>query len=240
MKKDILIYLKKFFVPVLAISIIVSCSVTVVFPRINLILSIRKKTKTQENDIKKLTEKINQLKTLSEAELISDSQMLMEYFPEENDIFKSILVIRQLTNENNVIINEFAVSPGLISSNSASTKESGPKNSSSIEMEISGSLDDQKAFLKKMENTFPLMGIEGVEISSSFIGTESSRLNSTGSMTVLVFFGPVDKKKLGYFNALPEISASSEKIINEIKNFEKIIPPEFSGPPVLVGRDSLF
>lgn len=240
MKSNLLIYLKKFIIPALIVLVLIASCVLVIFPKIKTIMAIREKIKIQENDIKILTGKINQLNTLSEAELVSDSQILMEYFPQENDIFNSIMAIRQLTKENGININEFSVSPGFISSDSASTKDSGLGLSSSIKMEISGTLENQKIFLTKMEKIFPLMGIEGVEINSSLVGTESGQLSSNGDLTVNVYFKPVNKKKLDYFDALPKISAASEQLIEQIKSYEKIIPPVSSDTPVMVGRENLF
>lgn len=241
MKEKPIFYLKKFAFPLFVFGLIILLSVFLLLPKIGQIFIIRDKIKKQEAEIVKLAAKIADLSSLSEAELIGNSELLSAALPFDNDIFTFLAVVKKTLIDSNLTLEDFDVSPGVISSESALPASGVGVPSVSMAISLSGTFENIRKFLEKTEKYLPIIRSESIEIASLPNSSSSAELIDKSEMKLVFFYQPLRKKLTDFDAPLPKVSAAEQKLIEELRTYERYLPEEAeAGQPVLVGRESLF
>lgn len=241
MKENLSFYLKKFAFPLLIFSLITLSTIFLLLPKIGQIFITKDKIKKQEAEIVKLTAKIADLRSLSEADLVSNSELLSVALPLDNDVFVFLAVVKKTLADCSLVLEDFDVSPGIISSESAMPVSGIGVPSVSMKISLSGTFENIKKFLEKTEKYLPIIKSEEIEIVSSPNSTSSAEFINKSEIKLIVFYQPLRTKLTDFIVPLPKVSAAGQKLIEELKTYERFTSEAAeTSQPVFVGRESLF
>jgi hypothetical protein len=162
------------------------------WPKISEILEMRSSLDTEKATLAQLTSKLALLQSLDAGELENKNKILLTLLPVEKDPTNSFMTIRGLTAEaslDGVVLN---VSPGLVSTNSAS-KSAAPvvaqtENNPYLEYTFQAEGDKLKfsGFLSKLEKIMPLMQISDLKFSTI-------EVKPTIKLTIRSYYFPLPK-----------------------------------------------
>lgn len=239
-EKNLSSLLKDFLFPVAVITLILLFAPLFLLPKIQQVLDLKEEIKKQENEITKLSQKLADLQTLSEAELFNSSSLLLETLPVEKDYFKMLSIIKKVFSDNNVYLKTFSFSPGIVSTPSAS-----PETSALGSMQIdttynTPTFNDFKNFATEVEKFLPLINIDSVSLGFKTASQSAGLPGFEGAMLLKGFFSSLPKTLGRPESPLPKISNSDQKLIEELRAFGRYQPEIVSGESVLVGRENPF
>lgn len=239
-KKNLSSLLKDFLFPVAVIIFILLFAPLFLLPKIQQVLDLKEEIEKQEKEITKLSQKLADLQTLSEAELFNSSSLLLETLPAGKDYFKMLSLMKKMFSDNNVFLRSFSFSPGIISTSSAS-----PDTSALGSMQIdttysTPSFNDFKNFAMAIEKFLPLMNIDSVSLGFKTASQSADLPGFEGAMLLKGFFSSLPKTLGRPESPLPKISNSDQKLIEELQTYRRYQPEIVSGEVVSVGRENPF
>lgn len=241
MKENLSFYLKKFAFPLFIFSLVILSTIFLLLPKIGQIFVTEDKIKNQEAEIVKLTAKIADLRSLSEADLVSNSELLTAALPLDNDVFVFLAVVKKTLADCNLVLEDFDVSPGIISSESATPASGIGVPLISMKISLSGTFENIKKFLEKTEKYLPIIKSGEIKIVSTPNSTSSAEFTNKSEMKLIVFYQPPRTKLTDFTAPLPKVSALGQKLIEELKTYERFTyEAAETTQPVFVGRESLF
>lgn len=213
-----------------------------IIPKMRQIWTMRGELQKQSREIAALSAKVSDLKTLSETELYETANLLEEALPPGKDFYRTISLVRQLCQQNNVGLVSFNFSPGEISSESAKGKSVSGLSSSAITLEFASSFEDFLKLANQIEKVLPLTEIDGIKFSlEEKKASDSSGLaRFSGKMNILTYYAPLPKTLGNLDKPLPKISNQDKKLIEDLKGYFKLQPETEESSEVILGRDNPF
>jgi len=240
-KLSLTVILKDFLIPFIILIAISFLLVLFLIPKFNEILSIRKDIQKKDIEIEKLSQKLADLQTLSEAELYDMSTLLLSALPTKNDYYGILSSIRKSALDNNVILTDFNLTPGIVD-DSDKPSGNGAVLSSSFDLSFSAPDVSFKDFLTSIENSLPLISIKTIKIETKTSTESASFTNFTGEASIDSYFlglptflGSTDKP-------LQKIDNNDKKFIDELKNYSvPVVKTDVTSlENVIVGKENPF
>jgi len=232
--------LKDLVVPLVSVLVVILCLFLVLFPRVEKVMEMRGQIKTQKAKITATTQKLNDLSSLSEADLYDSSSLLLQALPKDKDFLQFLLALKKLLQENDVLLESYKFSPGLISTESASAKSGEKDNQISITISFSSTFTNFSNFVTKLEKIVPLSSMGNIKIKSQGSTTSGELSLLKGDLTVVGYFSPLPKTIGSYDKALVKISSQDQKIIEELRNYSRFYLEAPSFEQVIVGKEDPF
>lgn len=206
-------------------------ALTILFPNIQKVRDISSKLKTERNKLANLQRKNNTLQNVQTTDLYSKKDAINAILPSSKPLLQLLNQIDRVSSENQVIVSEFGVVPGEISTPSAQAKESAKpvqgKNPNidfiETKLVIVGKIDNINAFLKDINDITPItetteLSFKGVNRQDLFgQGDNSHVFEATLALTSYFFVGKIQTEAN---QDLPDLSKFTEEEIAQLDQFQ--------------------
>jgi len=222
----------RFATPIVLVGILVT-TLFFVRPQYHRLKKARQAIASEKQKIEKLKSKVQALKALNEAELSQKAEVVLKALPAKKDVFQGVLILNRLAEETGVIVEKFSVSPGEISEEEPGEgKATTSKDELSFKIEILGSQEQFRAFLKGLATFIPLTDVG--KASLSFTGDVG-----TAEFTWELYFSPLPKVIGKPETPLPKLTAEEEEAFDEISTLPYYVS-EVVFTPLPSGRENPF
>lgn len=226
--------------------LILLLSILFLVPKIKEVFSLRQKTKIQELEMKKLAGKLADLQTLSEAELFDSANILLQALPPQKDFYQFLTILRKAFQDNQVKVESFSFSPGLIATKSGQKvndlpSENQTENQMMINLSFSSDFVNFKNLVVSLEKALPLLKVDSLKLTSSVASGGASLQNISGSFVVKSYFKSLPKTLGSVDKPLAKISPQDQQLIEALKAYSLpyTVIPGGEGT-VFVGRENPF
>jgi len=190
--KGILLFLITFLV-------ITVVTVLWLIPKVKDVFEMRRKIAEQKIKLSKLTEKLALLEGIDEYELEKKVEFLLAAVPEENDVFKIILVIKTLAFDNSLSLKDLKISL-----------------SGEFSFKVIGEVNKVMNFIKDIERVVPILTLDSLAFSNE--GPQAVEVFMKGKN----FYLAVPKEIGSIESPLPLLTSEEEKIYQYVSNFKNI------------------
>lgn len=232
--------LKEIYFPIFIVLTVVLLSVFFLVPKIRQIAESKSKITEQKAEINKLTDKLRDLQTLSEADLYNAQSVLLEALPGGKNFYVMLAQTKEIFGKSGASLKSFDLSPGLISTESAQKNEDN-SNLLSMRLSFNSSYAGFSDILEAFSRVLPLMEVEKIDFTSLSSTPSAAFPVLEGTMALKTFFAPLPKT-LGLIDQpLPKIDNEGNDLIKELSTYNRYQPePQVSGETVVVGKDNPF
>ncbi len=237
--------LREFGFPLAGGLLVILITFFFLIPKIGEIFSLRGEMTKQKEEINRLSQKISDLKTLSEADLADSASLATEALPSQKDIFQTLSVVKKIFQDNGLLVESFKFS-GSISSSSGQTKEAaGLISPLTLNVSFFSSFPNFKEMVKDIEKILPLMMVNGVRFGSLEATPSASLPNLSGKIDIISFSSPLPKVMGKADQPLAKISVADKKLIEELKTYltfkeETLVEEGSPSGSLSVGKDNPF
>lgn len=204
---------KVFLAPALAVSVSVILLLLVLRPRLDLILQSRQDVKDKEVQLENIKAKVDELSRLNRTKLTADVKLVNRALPFEKDVPGAVLGIERLAADSGLIIDSLALSPGEVSTQSATTEAA---NELEIKTSLRGPFLAIKEFTAKIRKSLRVFTIKDATISVS--GGDTSNLSANFSL--ITHFSPLAKAGTKIDVPLPKLTDQEKQILARITNYQ--------------------
>jgi Tfp pilus assembly protein PilO len=235
--------IKDFAFPIITLLIILVGTTVFLVPKVREIFEVRTKITKQKKDIDQLSQKLSQLRTLSEAELYSSSNLLLEALPQEKDFYKTLAMTRQILEQNGVFLESFKFAPGEIGAEETSKKKKTAElGSLAVNVNFASSYENFKRMLEEIDKMLPLVRVEALKFGTLDASGSATISGFSGKMNIVSFFSPLPKTLGAADKALPKVTSQQRETIEGLKSFSQYqaVSSSEEFPSVEVGRDNPF
>jgi len=241
----------------LAISIGISlvCIViffSAIFPRVQGIQTKRQTVQKEQKKLESNQQKLQILENVESIDVYAQKDRINALLPSEKPLLPLLRRLETLSGESNVIVTEFGLSPGQISSGSAQAKQSSKnenvvKNTQSVETKLTvlGKIGDINAFLRALNTVSPITSVSALSLkkintrSNEQVADNTPVFEVTLTLQTFYFLGKVESKAS---QQLPSIDEIGEEVIAKIQSYT--IPTVSQqvpiGPVIGGGKQDLF
>lgn len=178
------------------------------------------------------------LQELNDRELapeFSYEKIVSAALPEKKPLFELMQSLSMLSQETNVKVGRFELSPGLVASQSTeATNSSGPE-SLEVDYTVTGSFENLNAFMRRVEEVTPFSTIVNLNIGSAMTEDPTAVFSANISSETYYFAKSVATKES---TSLPKMSADAEKILQALQQYAPITIPTQS--TIIGGEDDPF
>lgn len=214
-----------FFIPLLILVFCGAVSYFVLIPKISQVLDFRKEITVQKERITKLSEKLTTLDSYSETELLELSNLLLEAIPNEKNFYLLLSQSKEAFKQSNVSFGKFSLSPGLVSSTSASTtqakKDDKDDSTVSLGVAFSSSFEALLNLIQKTEKSVPFLQLANLRLGTITPASSSATFDLVGDLSIENYFRPLPKTLGTIETPLPKLSEADKKLLGEIKNWQR-------------------
>jgi hypothetical protein len=243
--KKIIFIVKEFTLPLTIFMVIFLLSFLILVPKIREISELKARVESQKKSLSQLAQKVADLQTLSEAELLESSILLREALPAEKDFYKVVMGSKNVLSRNNVGLTSFKFEPGVVSveEEKSSKAPQGPQKMA-IDVFFSSSFENLKRMFVEVNNMLPLTDIESLQFGDINEATNSGvYLDMNGKISLVSYWAPLPTTLDKPDKPLAKISTEDRKLIEQLKGYSRFqdqsITEVFSSG-VVVGRDNPF
>ena len=236
--------LKEVYFPVFIILAVVILGIFFLLPKIKQIIAQKAQIDSQKVEINKLIGKLQDLKTLSEADLYNSESLLLEALPQEKNFYGMLVQTKQIFEENGAFLNSFDLSPGLISTQSAQKTDD---NSTLLSMKLAfnASYLNFSDILEDFSRVLPLIEVEKIDFTNLSSTPSASLPDLEGTMSLKTFFSPLPKTLGKIDEPLPKIDNNGNTLIQELAKYNRFslklqASEESATETVVVGKDNPF
>jgi len=228
----------------MVISLIIGGTFLYVFlPKFREYQKIEKEIEVQEQKIVVLTRKFNDLNTLSEKELQDNVDLSLRAVPAEKDFYVVFKNIKNIFGQEGVLLPEFVLSVGEISTQSAKTVGQTEQNQPEffgIKLSFFGPVDKVEKVISRLENSLPLLSVDLLKLNSDSSSPSGQLGNYEGTMSLKSYFALLPKT-LGLIDEeLPKINSQQKKQLEDLSSFEYYTAEEVPLEETAVGRENPF
>lgn len=237
MNKDSLITeIKDFLFPIIALIILFFLIILFLLPKVSEVLSLRSENHKQLEKINKLSQKLADLQTLSEAELFDSANLLLEALPGQKDFYKVLRIIRETAPESDLVLESFKFSPGIVSTEAASLAN---PNAMKFSLTFTAPFSGLKKFLESLERSLPIISIETLKLTSPVSSVSASMLVE-GKMEIKSHVSSLSKNLGEVEKPLAKISSQHQTLIEELKSYHRFQFETVPVESVVVGKENPF
>ena len=195
-----------YLIPGVIFAFVVVFGLLVLRPKVKEIFETQSRLDREELRLSRLTNKVDDLESLDQAELQEKVELTTKAVPLEKNVPKILIMMKNMSADHNVEIKQISVSPGELASESAK-----PKNeaylSLNFEISTSADLESLKDYLAELQQVLPVMTIKEIDFKGGLVES------------VLTIGFPLDTP----FLAPPEELQSMEKPLTRISEEEQDI-----------------
>ncbi len=228
-------------------------ALTILFPNVSKVTTLSANIKKEQRKLDNLQKKKDILQNVSSTDLYGKKDKINAILPSTKPLLQLLNQIDRVSSENQVIISEFGLVPGQISTDSAkekTTKKSPTQNANvdSIETKIVvvGTINRINAFLKEINFIAPLTQI--TELSLKGINRKDlveqqtageSVFEATLTLSTSFFVGKVQADPA---KSLPDVKTFTNEQSSELDQFKVGVSSQLPLNPVLNpdGKKDLF
>ncbi len=233
---------REFALPAGSALLIILITFFFLIPKVRQILALRSSIAGQKAQISRLSQKVSDLLTLSEADLAESAGLVTEAFPPQQDMFKSLAMTKKIFEDNGLLIESFSFSGSVSSSSAASKTPAEEKSPLKINVSFYANFENFRKMIKEVEKILPLMKVEGLKFGSLEATASASIPSLSGKISLVSFSSPLPKTMGRTDQPLPKISNEDKKLIEELKTFSRYqVEEEVSTASALpVGKENPF
>lgn len=241
-KRQLINLLKEFYFPILVALAVIIFSPVFLVPKIKQIIKTREAIAAQETQINQLSQKLSDLKSLSEPDLLDSSNLVIEALPSQKDFYKILALSKKIFSDKGAFLNSFDFAPGKVSTDSASKLKADSLDSSQMLLKVNftASYDNFVSLLEAFSKTLPLMEIDNIKFDSVKATASASFPDLAGILTIKSYYSPLPKFLADLASPLPKISSQGKSLIEELRTFGKFVPEVLIEQPAVVGKDNPF
>jgi len=232
--------LREFGLPLGGGILVVILTFFFLIPKVKEINSLRTDIAQQKQEINLLSQKIADLKTLSEVDLQESVDLVKEALPPEKDPFKSLAMAKKIFQDSGVAIESFKF---ITSVSSGSAQKKVDLSPLTISVSFFATFENFKQMIKEVEKILPLVKVEGLKFGSLEATASASLPNFSGKISIASFFVPFPKEMGKIEEPVPKISNQDKKFIEELKSFARYQPEvsnELAFPAGPAGKENPF
>ncbi|MGI5826133.1 MAG: hypothetical protein ACOX50_01840 [Patescibacteria group bacterium] len=243
--KKLTTIVKEFALPLSILMVIFVSFFVIIVPKFRQISELKKEVEIQEKTISRLSQKVADLQTLSEADLFDSSTFLREALPGEKDFYRVMMMAKNVLSKNNVGLTSFKFSPGATASDEGkNSKASQGPQKMAINVSFSSSFENLKKMFIEVNNMLPLTDIESLQFGEIKEATDSGDFfDMDGKISLVSYWAPLPATLDKPEKPLVKISTEDKKLIEQLKSYSRFqdqsIAEEFSSG-VVVGKDNPF
>ncbi len=203
-----------FLLPGIAILFTLILIFVVLLPKVNQIRNLYLQTKEASARLGRLTLKLSELEGIDEGALVQRKELALKAVPNNKSVMETVSSISNFVRESDLLITSFEVSPGEISTQSASKKKE-KLDRLRFAIDLEGQPDKVMVFIEKVENLLPLISLNTFNLNAY---QNQSRLS-----LVIESYSAVLPEGLGKIDSpLMKVTDTDEEVLNKIKTFESL------------------
>ncbi|MBP8590872.1 hypothetical protein KBI33_00160 [Candidatus Shapirobacteria bacterium] len=198
------------FLPYVGAAAIILLTLSLLTSSLGKVSNLRETNARLEQENKDLAEKLTQLKSFVDEGLEDKIGLTLKALPRTKDPVFILSAAKLLAIENGLMAEEISFSPGKISKEEV--KGSSKVEEVKVAIKATGALDQGQAFLKRVYQILPVVGLE--KASFNFSAEKGSALDAV----LTFYFSPVESEKVSEKIILP--TTAEEKAYEEIAKLE--------------------
>jgi len=207
---------RDFAVPIIAGVLVVMLTLFFLIPKIREVFSLRRELTAPNNQISKLSRKLADLKSLSEADLQTSANLVLGVLPVNQDPFKTLAVAEKIFLDSRIFLESFKFLNSVASPSGENAEEISPLG---ISFSFSANFNNFKEMIKKTENILPLLKIDGVKFGSVEASESASMPYLSGKISFISFSAPLPKDIGKIDKEIPKISSKDKDFIDKLKGY---------------------
>ncbi len=233
--------LREFAVSIIAGVVVVILTLFFLIPKTREIFSLRQELSKQNAQISKLSQKLADLKSLSEADLQTSANLVLETLPVSQDPFVVLATAEKIFLDNGIFLESFKF---LNSVDNPSGKKAEEITPLGISFSFSTTFNNFKEMIKVTENVLPLIKVEGIKFGSVEASESASMPNLSGKISFISFSAPLPKDIGKIDQEIPKISSKDKDFIDKLKEYQTFrvqeVPSEETNISMPVGKENPF
>jgi hypothetical protein len=215
--------------PVIAIVFILISALTVFIPQIQSINGGRKDLEEQKAILEKLVTKHTFMNSINETDLDSQLVSVNRVLPNDKPLFQTVGILMKRTKEADIQLVSYDLSPGLLGSASATTKEKeagkpGQLAELSIDFAVTGTFDKVYSLLGSLDLTAPLSRTVSLTLTGFndqiTANNEGSQISAKLGEIMYYALPPENIGKLS--EPLRQLTQDEQKTLASIQQFESV------------------
>lgn len=213
------------FLPFIVGILLIAVGWFFLLPQINRILEMWTDLKRERSQLSKLQEKLVYLKGLNEYELSQRTELSLKAIPSEKNFIGTLLTIRQLAENDGLIMKSFKVTPGVISPQK--------KGVLGFKIVVSGDAGKIRFFLADLEKILPLINpVDKLQLEI--------RTSTDINLSLESYYIPFPEK-IGSLDApVSGLTSNEEKTLQSLSDFTSLDLEDFSNAASASGRPNPF
>lgn len=244
---------KAFGVPFISVVVLALLVIFAILPLWNKVTSKQTQLSNAQEELKRLTEKEEKLKQLDSGLLETQFQVAEIALPSGKEVPALLVGISKLYNEQGMTLTNLKITPGKVSTESATPQTGGqaqtPPSSAAqtgsgsnsfpsnkrldFDIVLTGSLEQTRGFLENLEKSLRLM------VVNSFSFTKSTTGSSQVSLRISAPFDPFPPIPTNFAESLPNLTASDQEILKKLSSYTPLTTP-FSNSSAVGGQANPF
>lgn len=171
------------------------------------------------------TQKLNQLSSFNSSQYQDNLEIALKSLPGNKDIPESLTYLLNQLAINQLRLDNVSISEGLNSS---------PVESFTMRADVTGDLEGLKNFLNSLQTVPRLMQVEGLSFATSGDG------QVLATITINAYYKKLPTSIPPISTKLPVISASDDKLLEQLKSALNKNPGVVVDPNTPIGKENLF
>lgn len=203
-----------FLVPVASILFTLILIMVVLIPKVNQVRDLYLKTKEASARLERLTLKLSELEGIDEGALVQRKELSLRAIPDNKSIMQTVSSISNFVRDSDLLITSLEVSPGEISTQSASQKKD-KLDRLRLAIDLEGKPENVLNFIERVENLLPLISLNTFSINSY--------QNQSRVSLIIESFSAALPEGLGKLEApLLKINETDEGTLRKLETFENL------------------
>jgi hypothetical protein len=241
------LHTRKYLVIAIGLSVAsVFVTMTILLPNFNKVRTLLSTVNTEKRKLANLQRKSDTLQNVQSTDLYSKRESINAILPSSKPLLQLLNQIDKVSKENQVIVSEFGVVPGEISTPSAEFKETTPPKPKGqnpnldileTKLNIIGRIDNINSFLRSINTLTPLTettelslrGINRQDLVDQNLMTDSSVFEATLTLTSYFFVGDVQTDPT---RDLPDLNRFTTEETAQLDEFQipvsSLVPVDFN------------
>jgi len=221
----------------IAIGLFSAAAMLVVFaivPQFQEALALNSEFKKEKPKLEKLQKKLVELDNIQFSPEFLQKELVDAALPSKKPLLELLTSLHTITEADNVSIDEFSLTPGLVATNEAEILADAKKRSNTdgvdiidVEMTVSGGFADVGKFLIDLEKISPFTTITQLALSSSATGDDFNNQDRDMKAKIITksyFF--TQSISASVEAPLPAINALEQGVLNDLADFSNIDLPD--------------
>lgn len=189
----------------------------------------------------KMYDKLSKLIALETSPDLQKKTIIDSALPSRKPFFELLQSMNLVSQQSNVLIDRFEITPGLVATDSAGQTVAMVKNRNGaaaleVKYTVSGSFNELNDYLQKIEEVTPFTTVVKLDIGSEISNVDLAELFSAEVKSETYYFiQPITTSESA---ALPQMSEESQEAIRALESYNAVVVP--TQTEVIGGQENLF